>query len=192
MRLLLCWLTVLCVTATALCAEEIRIDFVMERDPEIIPVPTVMVFSPKVLPLWLEALARPEAQMQRMAAEAIADAHAFDLPDIEKAKPGLIKIVSGDATNAAARFSAARTLIVMDAKDAAAALFEASQKHGADLRQHGAALTALLERFGNPEIDDLRHRLAVVAGDQHVRRLEIAMDHALLVGVLHRLAHGQE
>ena len=135
MRLLLCWLTVLCVTATALCAEEIRIDFVMERDPEITPVPTVMVFSPKVLPLWLEALARPEAQMQRMAAETIADARAFDLPDIEKAKPGLIKVVSADATNAAARFSAARTLIVMDAKDSAAVLFEASQKHGADLRQ---------------------------------------------------------
>lgn len=135
MRSLLCWLTVICMAATSIRAEEIRIDFVMERDPEIIPVPTVMVFSPKALPLWLEALARPEAQMQRMAAETIADAHAFDLPDIDKAKPGLIKIVSADATNAAARFSAARTLIVMDAKDAAAALFEASQKHGADLRQ---------------------------------------------------------
>ena len=140
MRLLLCWLSIVCVTATSMrgekiFAEEIRIEFVMERDPAITPVPTVMMFSPKVLPLWLEALARPEAEMQRMAAETIADAHAFDLPDIEKAKPGLIKVVSADATNAAARFSAARTLIVMDAKDAAAVLFEASQKHGADLRQ---------------------------------------------------------
>lgn len=135
MRAMLCWLTVVCMAATAIRAEEIRIDFMMEKDPEANPLPTVMVFSPKALPLWLEALARPEAEMQRMAAETIAEAHPLDLPDIEKSKPGLIKIVSADATNSLARFSAARALIVMEAKDAAAELFEASKKHGADLRQ---------------------------------------------------------
>lgn len=135
MRAMLFWLTFFCVTATVIRAEEIRIDFVMERDPEANPLPTVMVFSPKALPLWLEALARPEAEMQRMAAETITEAHTLDLPDSQKAKPGLIKIVSADGTNAAARFSAARALIVMNAKDAATPLFEASQRHGADLRQ---------------------------------------------------------
>ena len=135
MRAMLCWLTAFCLTVTAVRAEEIRIEFVMERDPQIAQQATVMVFSPKALPLWLEALARPEAEMQRMAAETIAETHAFDLPDIEKATPGLIKIVSVDGTNAAARFSAARALIAMEAKDAAAELFAASQKHGSDLRQ---------------------------------------------------------
>ena len=33
---------------------------------------------------------------------------------------------------------------------------------------------------------------AVVQRDQHVRRLEIAVDDALLMGVLHRLADGDE
>src|SRR5262249_6312473 len=38
------------------------------------------------------------------------------------------------------------------------------------------------------EVDDLRHRLAVINGYQHVRRLEIAMDDALLMRVLNRIA----
>ena len=47
-------------------------------------------------------------------------------------------------------------------------------------------------RLGHAEVDDLRHRLAVVQGDQDVGRLEVAVDDALLMGVLHRLADGDE
>ncbi len=46
--------------------------------------------------------------------------------------------------------------------------------------------------LGNAEIDHLGHRPAVVEGDQDVRRLEVAVDHALLVGVLHGLADRDE
>ena len=47
-------------------------------------------------------------------------------------------------------------------------------------------------RLGHAEVDDLRHRLAVVEGDQHVGRLEVAVDDALLMRVLDRLADGDE
>ena len=47
-------------------------------------------------------------------------------------------------------------------------------------------------RLGHAEVDHLRHRLAVVQGDQDVGRLEVAVDDALLVGVLHRLADRDE
>ena len=46
----------------------------------------------------------------------------------------------------------------------------------------------LAGRLGDAEVDDLRHRRAVVQRHQDVRRLEVAVDDALLVGVLHGLA----
>ena len=43
-------------------------------------------------------------------------------------------------------------------------------------------------RLGDAEVDHLDDRHAVVQRHQHVRGLEVAVDDALLVGVLHRLA----
>ncbi len=50
----------------------------------------------------------------------------------------------------------------------------------------------LAGRLGDAEVDDLRHRRAVVQRDQHVRRLDVAVDDALLVGVLHCLTDVDE
>jgi hypothetical protein len=47
-------------------------------------------------------------------------------------------------------------------------------------------------RLGHADADDFRHRPAVVGGYEQLRRLEIAVDDALLVRVLHCLAAGQE
>ena len=46
--------------------------------------------------------------------------------------------------------------------------------------------------LGDAEVDDLGHRKGVVERDQHVGGLEVAVDDALLVGVLHGLADGDE
>ena len=50
----------------------------------------------------------------------------------------------------------------------------------------------LAEGLGHAEVDDLDHRHAVMRGDQDVRGLQVAMDHALLVRMPHRLAHLEE
>lgn len=134
MRSMICWLAMFGMTVATAHAE-IRVEFAMDHDPDVTPPNLVTIFPENILSLWLTALARPEAEMQRMAAESIAQAHAFNLPDIEKAKPALLKVVSAESSHSAARFAAARALIVLDARDTAAALFEASQRHGADLRQ---------------------------------------------------------
>ena len=47
-------------------------------------------------------------------------------------------------------------------------------------------------RLGDAEVDHLGHGLVIVLGDQDVDGLDIAMDDALLVGVLHGLADRQE
>ena len=49
-----------------------------------------------------------------------------------------------------------------------------------------------LDRLGHAEVDHLGHRLAVVERDQDVGRLDVAVDDALLVGVLDRLADRDE
>ena len=46
--------------------------------------------------------------------------------------------------------------------------------------------------FGDAEVDHLGQRHAVVGGDKHVRGLEVTVDDALLVRVLHRLANLDE
>lgn len=134
MRAMICWLMVCCLSVGK-AHGEIRVEFAMDRDPDVRAPDPIMIFPENVLPLWLNALARPEAEMQRMAAETIAEVHALDFPDIENAKPALTKIVSAEGSHSAARFAAARALIVLDAKDAASVLFEASQRQGSDLRQ---------------------------------------------------------
>ena len=50
----------------------------------------------------------------------------------------------------------------------------------------------LVGRLGDAEVDHLGHRLAVVERHQDVRRLDVAVDDPLLVGVLDRLADRDE
>ena len=49
-----------------------------------------------------------------------------------------------------------------------------------------------VHRLGQPEVDDLRHRLAVVEADQDVAGLQVPVNDALGVGVLDGLANGNE
>lgn len=116
-------------------AGEIRTDNARDSDPELKFPPTQRVFEPSYKPLWIKALRRPEADIQRMAAETIAQAHAFGFPDMEDARPELQKILSAEDSHPAARFAAARTLIALNTRDAAEGLFDAAQKHGSPLRQ---------------------------------------------------------
>ncbi len=46
--------------------------------------------------------------------------------------------------------------------------------------------------FGDAEVDDLRHRVAVLLRHQDVRGFEVAVDDSFLMGVLHRLAELDE
>ncbi|RLT21016.1 MAG: phycocyanin alpha phycocyanobilin lyase [Planctomycetota bacterium] len=135
MRFAVRLLLILGVSLTAHAAEEIRPDFAMESDPVLIIPEPVFGFSKKSKPLWLSALARPEADLQRLSAETIAQAHFFGVPELIDAAPLLKKIVTAESTHPVARFAAARALIALDATDTAADLFEVSQRHGADLRQ---------------------------------------------------------
>ena len=63
----------------------------------------------------------------------------------------------------------------------------------ADLREHGVVGPALVHGVGDAEVDDLGRRgVPSTSVHQHVGGLEVAVDDALLVGVLHGFADGQE
>ncbi len=64
--------------------------------------------------------------------------------------------------------------------------------HRPETRVHRALGEPLAGRLGHAEIDDLGDRPAVIGRDQDVRRLDVAVDDPLLVGVLDRLADRQE
>lgn len=114
---------------------EIQPEFAMDSDPELKRPEPIEVFPLKHRPLWFQALARPEADLQHRAADAIADAHRIGTPGLDEAKPILQKIVAAENTNPTARLAVARALVVLDARESADTLFAASQKFGTDLRQ---------------------------------------------------------
>ena len=157
---------------------EIRPEFAMDYDPVLKSPEPLKVFVETYQPLWLKALARPEADMQRRVAETIADAHVYGFPKLDEAKPLLIKIVSADDTHPAARFAAAHALIVFADERSADTLFKASQKYGADLRQ--LIEPALAKWRFAPIVNVWRKRLE--AKDTRLRDLVLAIHGMAEVG----------
>ncbi|WP_197532505.1 HEAT repeat domain-containing protein [Symmachiella macrocystis] len=133
----------------------------MDSDPGIqIPEP-VKDIHPNLTTLWLEALNRPEIDMQRMAAESIARASQRDIPGLDKAVPRLEEILVAEESHPTARYAAARALIALDSRASSDKLLETSQSHGADLAQliepalaaweNPAAKTVWVERLAAKE-----------------------------------------
>lgn len=134
MRVAASVLVVLWLCAGANSSAEVRSDFAMESDPDMkLPV-RARVFIKDYKPYWIEALARPEAETQRQTADVIADAYRLGMRDLEWVHPLLTSIVASDATKPSTRFAAARTLILLEVRDAAPVLYAAS-KGSSELRQ---------------------------------------------------------
>ncbi len=129
-----CLLLLLCGMAK-IGAAAIEADFLMDSDPQIQIPDRVKNFKPAFKQMWLAALRRPDADMQRMAAETISRAHQFGVPGLTEAVPDLERILEAATSHPAARFAAARALITLDSEGSAEKLFGASEKFGADLCQ---------------------------------------------------------
>lgn len=114
---------------------EIRTSYLMDHDPDVHVPPAVTVFSPRLKPLWFQALDRPEADMQRKAADAMTRAHAAGMTGLEGAVPRLETVLTSATTHPAARLAAARALVELRAKSSAPSLAAIGRQFGADLRQ---------------------------------------------------------
>jgi HEAT repeat protein len=129
-------MTVSILLATAHGAEaEIRTTFLMDEDPEVHQLAPILRFDPRLKSLWLEALNRPEAEMQRMAAGAIGRAQGLGMPGLVEAVPRLEAILSTGESHPVARLAAAQALVQLESKSSASVLADSSRQFGADLRQ---------------------------------------------------------
>jgi HEAT repeat protein len=98
------------------------IDSPMYRDPELALPKVVRTFPAGLADRWLAVLDRPEADLQAQAAAAIALAHERGMSGLAAAVGPLTRLL--DSPSPAVRTAAARALVALDARDAAAALLK--------------------------------------------------------------------
>jgi hypothetical protein len=103
------------------------IDDPMWLDPLLPAVPRVTDFDPRDKTLWLEALARPEADMRRQAADTFALAASQGMSDLGDATAKIAATLDSD-THPIVRQSCAQALFHLGAKQFAAVLL----KHAGD------------------------------------------------------------
>jgi HEAT repeat protein len=134
----------------------------MYADPPLAGPPTIEVFPDKALALWLKALARPEADLKRQAADAVSLARRRGVAR-EKLTPAIAPL---EATldmpdqHPTVHLAVAGALIALDARDSAKRLFRLAASSRGDLRNlvepalarwdYRPARAAWLARLGKP------------------------------------------
>lgn len=159
-RTLLPLLMLLAVAAPARAWEPL-IDSVMYHQPDPPAARLVTVFPDRLRELWLEALRRPEADSQCRAALTIALAHRRGMKGLEATVPDLVAALERPDGHPDVRLAAARAIIELDARDAAAALFRLVRAGDGDLCRlvepalarwdYRPARDLWLERLGRPD-----------------------------------------
>jgi HEAT repeat protein len=157
---------------------EIRPEFLMDSDPDVQPLRPLKSYAPGLSRIWFEALGRPEADLQRMAADAIERGHRAEVPGLKLAVPRLIELVDSPKSHPTVHVAAVRALVALDARQSAANLAEASRNFGADVRQ--VAEPALAEWHYDPYIADWEAR--VVKPTSRTRDLILAIQCLATIG----------
>lgn len=167
------------------------IDSPMYKLPDLPTPPTVTELPKGVKELWLRALARPEADLQIKAAEAIALAQQRGFKGMDTTIEPLIAVLDKTDLHPSARLAVARALVTLDATSAAPKLFAHAQAGGGDLRDivepalarwnHWPARDVWLARLADPTTPQRSLVLAVqglgaVREDKAAQRLrELAL-----------------
>ena len=113
----------------------IEADTVYPTDPGFAASPTVPGFPPRLKTLWLEALARPEVDNKRLAADTIAIATQAGMPGLQDTAPRLIAELDAPKANPIVKLAAARALIALEARQSADVLMKHALADGWDLAQ---------------------------------------------------------
>ena len=136
MRCLKCaiWLVLSCWASGAWGAEALETNHVMYDDPRLIWPDFEYVFRPELKTLWKLSLERPESELQRMAADTVALAHAQGMGELATLSAGLAAVLKNDATEPTVRRAVAHALVALDAKAHAADLAAAAAKSGLEVQ----------------------------------------------------------
>lgn len=115
-------------------AQDEVIDSQIYNNPYIPVGRPIKVFHERLLPMWLQALERPENDFKRQAADTIALAHQRGMPGLEASVAPLLNTLAQPNLHQTVRLSVAHALIELDARHAADTLFAHAQKDGIDMR----------------------------------------------------------
>jgi len=108
----------------------IELDSLLDNETGYAPHPQETIFHPRLLPLWLQALGRPEVDLQRQAAQAMVKAHRQGMSQLDEAAPQLIETLRDKELHSVVAFDIARALIELDAIEAAETLSELARREG--------------------------------------------------------------
>lgn len=149
------------VSMTSQLAVAVEVDWIMYRDPVLRKPPTVVRFTPGLIPLWIQALESPQRDLKRRAAEAILVAHQKGLSGLELTIEPLMKLFGETGQDRTVRLTAAQTLVQLDARQADRLFFESLGGNDLDLAaviepalarwQHRPTAEVWLDRLGRNE-----------------------------------------
>jgi len=115
-------------------AEDSLPDSIMYHDPELPQAKIAHVFPEHLMPAWLDALHRPEADYQSRPALTILLAHKEGLHGTTAAIEPLLETLARPEQKDMVRLAAAQALIELDAQQSASQLFQQAQAGDHDLR----------------------------------------------------------
>lgn len=115
-------------------ADEIRPQLLLNLDPEFPPPEIEISLASGQVRLWILALRRPEVDMQRLAAQNIAQAAREGLSGPEECLADLERLLSTEATHRDARYAVADAIIALDHRDSAPLLHQTARSGDAALR----------------------------------------------------------
>ncbi len=119
-------------TRTSLAQEDltapIKFDWPMMSQPVVKTTPVTLSYSPRLVPLWIQALKGSESAVQRQAAQAIYRASFFKVPDLETTIPHLQAVLAETKGNRSTRLAMAHALIQLEAREAAPLFFEVTKE----------------------------------------------------------------
>ncbi len=111
------------------------IDSPMYQSPGFPPPRQDRVFPEGARPLWVRALARPEADLKCKAADAVARAAREGVKGLDTLTAALVEELDRPEQNLSARAAVAEALVALDAREAAPSLWRQAQAGGIDLRE---------------------------------------------------------
>jgi HEAT repeat protein len=122
-----CWAILLLVSAahTAWGADELlQVSSIMYDDPRLVVSRSRNVYPDSLKDLWLKALRRPDSELQRLAADAIADAHQRGMQNLEDTADDLMAVLKAAADNDLVSRATARALVILDARESSELLWQ--------------------------------------------------------------------
>ncbi len=105
------------------------------------------IFPTGLKELWLKALDRPDAELQRMVIDTLSIAHQRGVEGLVDTVPRLCELAKDPSQNVDVLRAVAQALITMDARDQADTLAELASAHGASI---GQIVEPALARWKSP------------------------------------------